>query len=83
MGMDVTNEDVRRLLQDKKFMDQVIAKVCDDPESLEDLAEDVADEISDQLEDDPAVKQRIYSAAFKTPGFKSKVIKRLTQEVGD
>ncbi len=80
MGMDVTNEDVRRLLQDKKFMDQVIAKVCDDPESLEDLAEDVADEISDHLEDDPAIRQKLVSTALRTPGFKSKVAKRLSQK---
>ncbi|MEE8113842.1 MAG: hypothetical protein V3T23_05755 [Nitrososphaerales archaeon] len=83
MGMDVSTADVRRLLQDKKFMDQVIAKVMDDPETLEDLAEDVAEEIADQLEDDPTIKQKILTTALGTPGFRNKVSTQLAQEIGD
>ena len=83
MGMDINKVDVLKLLQDEKLVDEIVKKVVDDPEVLDELAEDIADEISDYLEDDPAIRQRIINAAIASPDFKKRVIKELVDEIGD
>lgn len=83
MGMDINKADVLNLLQDEKLVDEVVKKVVDDPEVLDELAEDVADEISDYLEDDPQIRQRIISAAMKSDDFKKRLIKELVDELDD
>lgn len=83
MGMDVNTADVMKLLQDEKLVDEVVAKVVDDPEVLDDLAENIADELSDYLEDDPVIRQKIISAAVGSPGFRKRIVKELADEIGD
>jgi len=83
MGMDVDTADVMKLLQDEKLVDEVVKKVVDDPEVLDELAEDIADEMSDYLEDDPAIKQKIINAALGNADFKKRVLKELVDETGD
>jgi len=83
MGMDLSTADIMKLLQDKKLIDDVIAKVVGDPEALDGLAEDVADEISDYIEDDPAIRQRIINAAIGSADFRKRIVKELVDEIGD
>lgn len=83
MGMDISKADVLKLLQDKKLVDEVVKKVVDDPEVLDELAEDVADEIADYLEDDPTVRQKIINAALGSADFKKRIVKELVDEIGD
>ena len=83
MGMDVNTADVMKLLQDEKLVDEVVKKVIDDPEVLDDLAEDIADEISDYLEDDPNTRQKIINAALESPGFRKRVVREIVDEIGD
>lgn len=83
MGMDISSADVLTLLKDDKLVDEVVKKVVDDPEVLDDLAEDVADKISDYLEDDPAIRQKIINAAIGNADFKKRIVKELVDEIGD
>lgn len=83
MGMDINKAGVLNLLQDEKLIDDVVKRVVDDPEVLDDLAEEIADEMSDYLEDDPAIKQKIIDAALGNTDFKKRIIKELVDEIGD
>ncbi len=83
MGMDINKADVLNLLQDEKLIDDVVKKIVDDPEALDDLAEDIADEMSDYLENDPAIKQKIINAALGNNDFKKRIVKELVDKIGD
>ena len=83
MGMDINKADVLNLLQDEKLIDDVVKRVVDDPEVLDDLAEEIADEMSDYIEDDPAIKQKIIDAALGNADFKKRITKELVDEMGD
>ncbi|MFH1519495.1 MAG: hypothetical protein ABIE75_02870 [Candidatus Omnitrophota bacterium] len=83
MGMDINKTDVLKLLKDDKLVNEVVKKVVDDPEVLDELAEEVAEEMADYLEDDPAIRQKIINAALGSPDFKKRVIKELVDEIGD
>lgn len=82
MGM-VAEADVRTLLQDQEFIDDVVAKVIADPKVLDELAEDIADELEDILEDDPTFKQKVIEAAMASPEFKQRVVTELIREMSD
>lgn len=77
----VNETDARRLLKDGKLLNEIIDKVVDDPEVLNNLAENVAGEISGILEDDPEFKQRILNSALSSPDFKKRIIKELVDEL--
>lgn len=83
MSMDVNTANVMKLLQDEKLVDEVVKKVVDDPEVLDDLAEDIAGEMSGYLEDDPNVRQKITNAALESPDFRKRIVKELVDEIGD
>ena len=83
MGMDINKADITELLQDKKLVDEVVKKLVDDPEVLDELAEDIAEEIAEYLEDDPTVRAKIINAAMESPDFKKRIIKELVNEIGD
>jgi len=83
MGIDMNKADIIKLLQDEKLVDEVVKKIVDDPEVLDELAGDVAEEIADYLEDDPAVRGKIINAAMESPDFKKRIIKELVNEIGD
>ena len=83
MGIDVSKADARKVLDDKKFMDEVVRKALADPEVLEGLAESVADEISEVIEEDPRYTQKIIEAVRQDAGFKKQVVKALIDELSD
>lgn len=83
MGMDINTVDVLNLLQDEKLIDEVVKKIVDDPDVLDELAGNIADEISDYLQDDAAIKQKIINAALVNPDFKKRIVKELVDEIGD
>lgn len=83
MDIDITRADVQKLLQDDKLVDEVVRKVVDDPEVLEELAEEVAGEIADHLEDDPTIRQKIINAAIGNADFKKRVIAELAADISD
>jgi len=83
MGMDIKKEDVQKLLQNDKLVDEVVKKVVEDPEVLKDLAEEVAEQISDYIEEDPTIRQKVIKAALGSPGFKQRVIKELADGMSD
>jgi hypothetical protein len=81
MGYEVSRADARKLLEDKKFMDEVVRGALADPEVLEDLAESVADEISEVIEEDPTFSQKIIEAVKGDPGFRKHLVKALIDEL--
>ena len=81
MGIEVSREDARKVLDDKKFMDEVVREALADPEVLEGLAESVADEISEVIEEDPRYTQKIIEAVRQDAGFKKQVVKALIDEL--
>ena len=46
-------------------------------------ADDIADELSDVLEDDPDFRSKIIQAAMGNEAFKSRLVKKLAEEVAD
>ena len=83
MGIEVSREDARKVLDDKKFMDEVVREALADPEVLEGLAESVADEISEVIEEDPRYTQKIIEAVRQDAGFKKHLVKALIDELSD
>lgn len=83
MGLDLSKADIQSVLQDETLVNDVVKKVIEDPEVLADLAEDLADEIAEQLEDDPVIRQKLITAAIKSPDFKNRVIRELADELSD
>ncbi len=75
--------DVRKLLQDPTLVDEITASVLENPAAVEDLADDIADELSDVLEDDPDFRSKIIQAAMGNEAFKSRLVKKLAEEVAD
>ncbi|MDV2496559.1 MAG: hypothetical protein RX316_10195 [bacterium] len=83
MGYEVSRADARKLLEDKKLMDEVVREALANPEVLEELAESVADEISEVIEDDPTFTQKMIEAVKGDPGFRKQLVKALIDELGD
>ncbi len=83
MGLDLSQADIQSVLKDETLVNDVVKKVIEDPEVLADLAEDLADEIAEQLEDDPVIRQKLITAAIKSPDFKNRVIRELADELSD
>lgn len=83
MGYEISKEDVQVLLKDEKLMGEIVKKVTEDKEVLDELASDIAGELSSAMGDDPDMKKRIIKAALASPGFKQKIIKNLVEELGD
>ena len=83
MGMDIKKADVMELLGDEKLVNEVVKKIVEDPEVLDDLAEDIGEEIANYLEHDPKVRQKIINAALASPDFKKRIVKEIVDEIGD
>ena len=75
--------DVRKLLQDPTLVDEITKSVLENPAAVNDLADDIADELSDVLEDDPDFRSKIIQAAMGNEAFKSRLVKKLAEEVAD
>ena len=75
----VQETDVRTLLQNKTLMDKIIQAVAKAPEVMSELAEDVAE----LLEDDPSYRRNFLKAAKSNPQFKTRVIRKLVEEISD
>lgn len=75
--------EVQKLLKDPKLVDDIAKSVLKNPEALNDLADDIADELSDVLEDDPDFKSKIIKAAMANETFKSRLVKKLAEEISD
>ena len=83
MGMEINKADILKLLEDEKLVDEVVKKVVEDPEVLDDLAEDIGEEIAEYLEKDPKIRQKNINAALASPDFKKRIIKEVVDEIGD
>ena len=75
--------EVRKLLQDPTLIDEITKSVLENPSALNDLADDIAGELSDVLEDDPDFRSKIIQAAMGNEAFKSRLVKKLAEEVAD
>ncbi len=83
MSIDVQASDVRQLLKDPALVEEIAKGVMEDPDALGDLAEDIADELSDVLEDDPEFRAKIIKSAMGNNAFRSRLVKKLAEELGD
>ncbi len=79
----VTDRGVWNLLQDEKFVSEVIEHALASPEVMDDLAEEIADDLSDLIEDDPRIQQQLLTQAIEGDGFKERVIEKLVEELRD
>ena len=80
MGL-IQESDVGRLMQDQKLMDEVVAGLVADSQTMDTLADDIADKVQDALSDDPDLRQRLISAAISNDVFKRKLISKLISEL--
>lgn len=83
MGTDHNKADIMKLLEDEKLVDEVVKKIVEDPEVLDDLAEDIGEEIAEYLEKDPKIRQKIINAALASPDSKKRIVKEVVDEIGD
>ena len=79
----VDKADVRKLLQDPTLVEEISKSVLENPAALKDLADNIADELSDVLDDDPDFKSKIIQAAMGNETFKSRLVRKLAEEVAD
>ena len=82
MGL-IEKDDLRALLKDQDLIDEIVAKVIEDPEVLDSLAEDIADDLEDLLEDDPGFKRKVLETAMASPEFKRRIVSELIKEMAD
>lgn len=81
--MDVSLAQIQKILSDETLVNEVVAKVLEDPKVMDDLAENVADEIGDYLEDDPVFRKKILEAAAGSPDFRKRIIAELVNDLAD
>ena len=83
----VEKEDVQRLLQDEKFIDEIINQVVNNPEVSDLLAESIADELSKILENDvrfnKKIRKKLIDIVVANEEFKKRIVKDLIEEIGD
>ncbi len=79
----VQETDVRSMLKDQSLIDEIIQAAVEDAEAMSELAEDVADELEDVLENDPSFRRKIVEAAISNAQFRTQVITKLVEEIGD
>ncbi len=77
MGIEVSNADVRGLLEGKGWLKEYVGEASGDPDALEDLA----DEIADAIEDDPSLVEKVFKAAKKDTTFNRLLVKALVDEL--
>ena len=80
---NIAEHEIFSLLQDEKFVNEVIGQALESPDVMEELAEDIADDLSDFIEDDPRLQRQLLTQAMKKEGFKNRVIQKLVEELGD
>ena len=80
MGL-IQESDVGMLFKDKALMDEIVAGLVSDPDTMDQLAEDIADKVQDALEDDSDMRQRLLTAAVSNDVFKKKLISKLIDEL--
>ena len=80
MGL-IQESDVGMLFKDKALMDEIVAGLVSDPDTMDQLAEDIADKVQDALEDDSDMRQRLLTAAVSNDVFKRKLISKLIDEL--
>lgn len=80
MGL-IQESDVEILFKDKALMDEIVAGLVEDPDTMDQLAEDVANKVEDALEDDSDMRQRLLTAAVSNDVFKRKLISKLIDEL--
>ena len=57
MGLNINQEDIQKLVQDKKLMDEVVKRVLDAPRPGDNLVEEIVNKLTDVLEDDPSQRR--------------------------
>jgi len=72
---------IERLFQDQEFMDQVIAKMVGDHDTMDSLAGEFAEKLRNVLEDNQEFRQRLLKAAVSRETFRDKLIRSLVQAI--
>ena len=80
MGI-IQESDVGKLMQDTALMDEIVAGLVQDSNTMDQLAEDIAGQVQDALEDDSDMRQRLLAAAVSNDVFKKKLISKLIDEL--
>ena len=80
MGL-IQESDVGKLMQDTALMDEIVAGLVQDSNTMDQLAEDIAGQVQDALEDDSDMRQRLLAAAVSNDVFKKKLISKLIDEL--
>lgn len=79
----ITQDDVKTILEDSKFIEEVIGKALQDPEVFKDLAENLAEVLAESLRNDPKFKQRLVKTVRGDKNFKATLLKELSDQLAD
>ena len=80
MGL-IHTADVKALLEDSEFMEEVVRALVRDPKALGSVADEIADKLEDALEHDSSAKRRIIDAALSVPELKERIIAKVVEEL--
>ena len=80
MGL-IQESDVGKLMQDDQLMDQVVAALVEDTQTMDNLADDIADLVQDSLQDDPLMRQKLVAAAIANEAFKRRLVTKLISDL--
>ncbi len=80
---NIAEYEIFTLLQDEKFVNEVIGQALESPDVMDELAEDIAEDLSDVIEDDPRLQRQLLTQAMNKEGFKNQVIQKLVEELRD
>ena len=80
---NLAQHEIFSLLQDEKFVNEVIGQALESPDVMDELAEDIADDVSDFFEDYPRLRRHLLTPATAKGGSKNWAIRKLIEELRD
>ena len=79
--MDIKKSDVKKLLDDKQLINEIINGIVTNSTTLDDLEKDVAEDISDQLEDDPQLREKVLELVTESDDFRKQVVNSVVDDL--
>ncbi len=78
---DVSKDEIRKLLNEKAFRNDVLDAVAASTDVGDDLIGNIVDELSDMIENDPTFKSELINRLFEDADAKEKVLNALVEEL--
>ena len=81
MGV-LENGDAVKLLKNPEFVDELVAKICGDPQLLTELADELADTLENAMKQDGVLRKKILTSMSGSETFRRHVAEELARKLG-